>query len=93
MRSLTLAAFTAGMLLDLAGVATAQQQNGPTQNMPAMDHANMQGMQGMDNSKMPMNMQGMDHSNVPGMQGNRQAGQGTLTPAPTRSARPGAAPQ
>lgn len=93
MRSLTLAAFTAGMLLDLTGIAAAQQQNGQPQNAPAMDHSNMQGMQGMDHSKMPMNMQGMDHSNMPGMQANRQAGQGTRTPAPTRSARPGAVPQ
>jgi len=30
MRSFTLAAFTAGMLLGLAGVATAQQKSGPT---------------------------------------------------------------
>lgn len=92
MRSFSLAALTACMLLGLAGLATAQQQNGPTQNVPAIDHSNMQGMQGMDHSKMPMNMQGMDHSNMPGMQGTRQAGQGTRTPAPTKSARPGAAP-
>ncbi len=93
MRSLTLTALTAGMLLDLTGVAMAQQQNGQPQNMPAMDHSNMQGMQGMDHSKMPMNMPGMDHSNMPGMQGNRQAGQGTKTPAPIKPARPGAASQ
>ena len=93
MRSLVLSAFAAGMLLGFAGVAAAQQQNGQAQNIPPMDHSNMQAMQGMDHSKMPMNMPGMDHSNMPGMQGNRQAGQGARTPAPAKPARPGAAAQ
>lgn len=82
MQSLVLSAFAASMLLGLAGVAAAQQQNGQTQNMPPMDHSNMQGMQGMDHSKMPMNMPG-----------NRQAGQGARTPAPAKPARPGTAVQ
>lgn len=93
MRSLALSALTAGLLLGVAGVAAAQQQNGQTQTMPPMDRSNMQGMQGMDHSKMPMNMPGMDHSNMPGMQGNRQAGQGARTPAPAKPARPGTATQ
>ena len=94
MRSFTLSACAAGLLLGLAGVAAAQQQNGQAQAMPGMDHSKMpMNMPGMEHSRMPMNMQGMDHSNMPGMQGNGQPGQGTRTPAPAKPARPGAASQ
>ncbi len=93
MRAFTFTAVAAGVLFGFASVATAQQQKGPPQTMQGMDQSNMQGMQGMDHSKMPMNMQGMDHSKMPGMQGNGQTGQGTRAPRPMKPGRPGTTPQ
>ena len=87
MRSFTLTALTLTLFLGAASGAMAQPQNRQMQNMPSMDHSQMQGM---DHSKMPMNMQGMDHSNMPGMQNGAQ---GTRPAAPARPARPGATAQ
>lgn len=93
MRTLALPAFAASLLFGFAGMAAAQQQKAQPPATQGMDQSNMQGMQGMDHSKMPMNMPGMDHSNMPGMQRNGQAGQGTRAPAPAKPARSGTASQ
>ena len=44
MRSITFTALTLSLFFGVAGAAIAQQQNGQMQNMPGMDHSQMQGM-------------------------------------------------
>ena len=91
MKTITLPALAAVMLLGATSAALAQQQGGQMQKMPGMDHSQMQNMQGMDHSQMQsmpgmdhsqmQNMQGMDHGN---MRGNPSAGRTAPAMKPSR---------